>query len=114
MISCCVYGNKRLISSRKKGEIMIRLRYLITALTFISIAGWFSAIQAQRPYRLSEQDMKNLLERIEKGADRYRSSLKEALGESRFDDTKAEDNINQFVKNFEVATDRLQARFDDN
>jgi hypothetical protein len=62
---------------------------------------------------MSEQEMKDLLSSIEKGADRYKDSLNRALDVSRFNNSKTEDNINQFIKDFEDATDRLQARFDD-
>ena len=92
---------------------MTRLRNVITVLIFILCAGVFLPAAAQRPYRLSEQEVKNLLSRIETGADRYRESLKEALGASRYDDTRAENHINQFIKEFEAATDRLKDRFDD-
>jgi hypothetical protein len=93
---------------------MIRLRYAVIVLAIILCAGVVATVKAQRPYRLSEQEMKNLLDRIEKGAERYRNSLKDALGASRYDDTKAEDNINEFINGFESATDRLEGRFDDN
>jgi hypothetical protein len=70
-------------------------------------------IQAQHAYRLSEKDMKELLKRIEKQSESFRSSLKSALEHSRFDDTKAEDRINDFVKDFEKATEHLRGRFDE-
>jgi cytochrome c556 len=66
------------------------------------------------PHRINDRRVKALLERIEEAADRFRGSLKEALDKTRFDDTKAEDNINHFIKNFEQATDRLKDRFDKN
>jgi DNA repair exonuclease SbcCD ATPase subunit len=73
---------------------------------------WSWAGLTNSPYRISDEQLKNLLGRIEKGADRFRDSLKDALSRSRLDDTRAEDNINQFVKDFEEATDRLEGRFD--
>lgn len=91
---------------------MKRMRQTIAILALVLCAGLITA-EAQQPQRLSEQQMKNLLERIEKGADSFRDSLKNALGQSRYDDTRAEDNINQFVKDFESATDQLEGRFDD-
>ena len=66
---------------------------------------------SDRPNRMNENQLKNLLGRIEKGADSFRSSLKDAVSHSRFDDTSAEGDINRFVKEFEVATDRLKDRF---
>src|SRR5687767_9580351 len=93
---------------------MIRIRYAITILAIILFASVLIPVQAQKPYRLSEQEVKNLLDRVEQGAERYRNSLKDALGASRYDDTKVEDNINEFINGFESATDRLEGRFDDN
>jgi hypothetical protein len=60
---------------------------------------------------MNEAQVKNLLGRIEKGADAFRGSLKDAVSHSRFDDTSAEGNINRFVKDFEVATDHLKEQF---
>jgi hypothetical protein len=77
------------------------------------LAGIVGSARAQRIDRMSEQEMKNLLERIEKGADRFRESVGKGLDRSRLDDTKTEDNINQYIKDFEQATDRLKSRFDD-
>lgn len=75
---------------------------------------WLSATAlAQRPYRASHEHVKAMIERLEKGTDVFRNSLKAALDQSRFDGRKAEDNINQFVKDFEQATDRLKDRFGD-
>jgi hypothetical protein len=85
----------------------------MAVLAVISLAGLFSIAQAQRPYRLTEREMKNLLERIEKGADKFRDSLEDALDDTRLDGTRREDRINDFVKDFEAATDRLKDRFDD-
>lgn len=92
---------------------MKRIREIIAIMTVMLFAGVVTA-DAQRPYRLSEDQMKELLERIEKGADSFRDSLKDALSKSRFDDTRAEDDINRFVKDFESATDQLESRYDDN
>lgn len=69
---------------------------------------------AQVAYRLTEKEMKALLERIEQGADRFRDSLADSLDASYLDDTRTEDNINQFIKEFEAATDHLEDRFDNN
>ena len=92
---------------------MKSMKEIIAIMAVVLLACVVTA-QAQRPYRPSEKQMKNLLERIEKGADSFRDSLKNALGKSRYDDTRAEDNINQFVKDFESATDQLEERFNDN
>lgn len=47
---------------------------------------------------------------IESGANRFRRSLDEALDRSRLNQTPAEREINQHVRDFENATDRLKQR----
>ena len=77
------------------------------------LTGLAGSVAAQSPYRLSEKEMKDLLSRIDKQAATFRSSLKSALNHSRFDDTKEEDHINDFVKGFEQATERLKHHYDE-
>lgn len=86
----------------------------VTAIAVITLVfGLATTVQAQHAYRLSEKQMKDLLKRIEKQSETFRSSLKSALEHSRYDDTKAEDRINDFVKEFEKATEHLKNRFDE-
>jgi hypothetical protein len=68
---------------------------------------------AQAPTRLSDDQVERLLDRIEKAADKFRESLDDALDKSRVDDSKFEEQVNRYVKEFENATDRLEKRFDD-
>jgi hypothetical protein len=70
-------------------------------------------VEAQQAFRLSEKEMKDLLKRVEDGADRFKTSLKKALSDSRFDDTRAENRINDFVKGFDKAAERLKDKFSD-
>jgi chromatin segregation and condensation protein Rec8/ScpA/Scc1 (kleisin family) len=83
-------------------------------LTFMFLAGFATIAQAQRPYRLSEGDLKQLISRLEQHTDQFRKSLDSSLDRSSLDGSRAEDRINDFVKAFEEATDRLKDRFDDN
>jgi Rad3-related DNA helicase len=86
----------------------------ITVLTVVAIlVGLAGSIRAQEAYRLSEREMKELLSRIDKQSEVFRGSLKRAMNHSRLDDTKAEDRINDFVKDFSEATDRLKHRYSD-
>ena len=83
-------------------------------LTLMFLAGFATIAQAQRPYRLSEGDLKQLINRLEQHSDQFRKSLDSSLDRSSLDGSRAEDRINDFVKAFEEATDRLKDRFDDN
>jgi len=84
---------------------------LITAIVLLLALG--GSVAAQGPYRLSEKEMKDLLARIDKQAERFRGSLKSALNHSSFDHSKQEDRINDFVKGFEEATERLKHHYGD-
>lgn len=89
-------------------------RYIAsTVLVVAGIGATPSPALAQEPTRLSDEQVEQLLERIEKAADKYRESLDDALDKSHLDDSKREDEINRYVKEFEDATDRLESRFDD-
>src|SRR5258705_11174635 len=87
----------------------IRWSFVAAIVLFIGIA---ANVSAQSAYRLSEKEMKDLLSRIDKQAATFRSSLKSALNHSRVDDSKQEDRINDFVKGFEQATERLKHHYD--
>src|SRR5437764_14356307 len=65
-----------------------------------------------QPYRISDQQVDTLLRRIANESDRFRNDLDNSLDRSRYDGTRAEDNINQFVSNFADATAQLRSRFD--
>jgi len=89
---------------------LIKHSFVATTVLLIALAG---NVAAQSAYRLSEKEMKDLLSRIDKQAATFRSSLKSALNHSRIDDSKEEDRINDFVKRFEQATERLKHRYND-
>jgi len=88
-------------------------RSLALAVVFALTSIGMTVAAQQRPYRLSDQQVKDLLSRIEKDIDTFRPNLARALGRSRIDGNRKEDNINQFVKDFEQSTDRLRDRVND-
>jgi hypothetical protein len=79
----------------------------------ILLMGLIGTAATQTVYRISEKEMKDLLERIEKQAGNYRGSLKSALNHSDIDHSKQEDRINDFVKAFEEATEKLKHHYSD-
>jgi len=86
-------------------------RSIVTAM--VLIIGLAGAAAAQSVYRLSEKEMKDLLSRIDKQAEKFRGSLKSALNHSDIDHSKQEDRINDFVKGFEEATEKLKHHYND-
>ena len=62
-------------------------------------------------YRISDRQLDALIRRIENGTDRFRADMGNALDRSTYNGTRAEDNINQFVRDFETATNQLRSRF---
>lgn len=95
-----------------RSRMGVMLTSMLAVIIFALLMGHGSIIHARQSYRPTEKEMKALLERIERGADRFRNSLDKMLDASAIDNTRAEDNINHFVKEFEVATDHLKHRFD--
>lgn len=74
--------------------------------------GYPTTTTTGQPYRLSDAQIDALLRRISVESDRFRNDLGNALDRSRYDNTRAEDNINQFVSDFADATAQLRSRFD--
>lgn len=71
-----------------------------------------SVVATQSAYRVSDAQLEAVLRRIETKSDTFRTSLDRALDRSRFNNTNSEDNINEFVKDFENETDMLRRKFD--
>jgi hypothetical protein len=65
----------------------------------------------QRAYRVTDQQLDALIRRIENRTDTFRAALDRSLDRTRYDGTRAEDDINRFVRDFEQSTDTLRARF---
>lgn len=82
---------------------------LAVLMTLVSTAG---AQVVGQPYRISDRDVVQLLDRIKSETSTFRDSLKKALNKSRLDRTTREDDINAYVKAFEEETKRLDDNFD--
>lgn len=83
---------------------------LIAFATTVSIAANESSLAQRTWYR---GNVRELIKRLETDTDRYKSSLDRALDRSRINGTRLEDEINEFVRQFEEATDRLRERAED-
>lgn len=72
---------------------------------------YLSTVNTQTPYRLSDRDVEQLLNRVDQRANDYKGSLDRALDNSKLDGTKQEDNINKFVSDFRESTKDLRQKF---
>ncbi|MEW6127287.1 MAG: hypothetical protein AB1757_09625 [Acidobacteriota bacterium] len=86
--------------------------YILMAFLLI-LTSFNHSLFAQRAYRVSDREMQNLLNRIETRATQFRSSLDQAIDRSSLNGTQREDEINQYVRDFDVAIARLAERFRD-
>jgi len=75
--------------------------------------GFSSTAQAQQPYRVSDRQISDILHRLEQNSGRFRNSLDASLDRSRTDGTRAEDDINAFVRDFDNSVEQLKQRFND-
>ncbi len=92
-------------------------------LAMISLVGFSVDANAQRrnrvernrntQYRVNYRDANNVIKRIENKADRFKRALDRDLDRSRIDGTNREDNINEFVSQFEQATNQLRSNYRD-
>ena len=88
---------------------------LVLAMSFLGmlvVASANRALAQNRPYRLSDREVGNIIRAIERQADTFRKSLDDALDKSRFDNTRREDEINASVREFDRETKRLHDHFD--
>jgi hypothetical protein len=82
---------------------------LVFAMLSLGLAS--AQAQTQRPYRINDRQVDNVLRRVEASADRFRASFSTAMDRSRWNGTSTEDQLNSYVQNFETATDQLRSRF---
>ncbi|MEZ5425225.1 MAG: hypothetical protein R2747_03065 [Pyrinomonadaceae bacterium] len=93
-------------------------RYLVSDLNTLSryygvTSDWRSApATINTPYRVSDDQVETTLKSIELKTDQFKRSLDRALDRSRINGTTTEDSVNQYVGEFETATDNLKRKFE--
>lgn len=89
------------------------LRGTHTALLVLLLAGPLvpAAAQQGRPYKVSEEQVRNLLQRLEERADAFRSVVDIVLEVSRLEGTPREDRLDLLVEEFEREVDTFEERF---
>lgn len=89
---------------------MKRLIALVAFASLTLIVCTQSTTAQRRWYR---GNVLNNIRELERDTDRFKSSLDRALDRSTLNGTREEDEINDYVKRFEEATDRLRDRAED-
>jgi hypothetical protein len=82
---------------------------IVTALV-LALASAGMTVQAQT-YNRSQRSTRQLIRRIEQRTAVFRASVDATLDSSRIDGTRREDNINQFMRDFEQSVSNLSDRF---
>ncbi|HEY5885084.1 MAG TPA: YMGG-like glycine zipper-containing protein, partial [Pyrinomonadaceae bacterium] len=62
--------------------------------------------------RLSDDQLGQLIRRIDSGGEAFRTSLTDAFGERRYDQSRSEGTMNERVRVFKNATDQLRNQFE--
>ena len=89
-----------------------KFRQIVLAILMVGLVSpGLPALAQQRPYRVNNWQVAQLLRRIEMRTERFRQDLSLALNQSYLDNTRREENINEFVQNFEATTSRLRDNF---
>jgi hypothetical protein len=81
---------------------------LVLALTSVGLF----AQTPRRTTRARDNQLRQLIHNLEDHTDQFRSTVDSTLDQSRIDGTRAEDNINTFVRDFQDSVHRLHERFD--
>jgi outer membrane lipoprotein SlyB len=83
----------------------------LTLTLALLLVGGNLAVFAQRPYRVNDRQVELLITRIETRTDSFRNISSTALERSRINGTSRENELNNYINEFERATDRLKERF---
>ena len=86
--------------------------FVLIAAAIILISTTSSTL-AQRPRPWYRGNVREIIRQLETDTDSFKSSLDSALDRSSINGSRAEDEINEYVKRFEEATDRLRDRSED-
>lgn len=88
------------------------IRSRIVALAGVFALTGVSVIVAaqQRPSRVSDEQVRDLLSRMDTGIAAFRASFDQAINRSPINGSRAEEDVNQSVNDFKQAADRLRDR----
>jgi hypothetical protein len=97
-----------------KRDFMIGVRHTAVLVAGLALTiGSVTAVSQQRPYRVSPQQVKDGLNRIDARAATFRLSFARAIERSRLRGSRAADEIDRSVDDLKQATARLRDRLND-
>jgi len=90
---------------------MTKRSHIVALAAMFALTGVSVIVAAQqRPNRVSDQQVTDVLGRMDSGIAAFRSSFDQAIDRDRINGSRAEDDINHTVNDFKQATDRLRDR----
>jgi hypothetical protein len=89
---------------------MSRRSHIVALATLFALASVSVILAQQRPNRVSDQQLGDLLNRVDAGVAAFRGSFEHAINRTPIKGSRVEDDINQSVNNFKQAADRLRDR----
>ncbi len=90
---------------------MTRRSRIVALASVFALTGVSVIVAAQqRTTRVSDQQVEDLLSRVDTGIAAFRASFDQAINRSPINGSRAEDDINQSVNDFKQAADRLRDR----
>jgi YMGG-like Gly-zipper len=90
---------------------MTKRSHIVALAAVFALMGVSVIVAAQqRPNRVSDQQITDLLSRMDTGIAAFRSNFDQAIDRNRINGSRAEDDINHTVNDFKQATDRLRDR----
>jgi DNA repair ATPase RecN len=95
---------------RRVGRFILYVSMLLTLPTMNSLAYRNSLAQRTSVVRTN---VRQIIRNLETDTDTFKNSLNRALDHSSLDGTRSEDEINEYVKKFEHATDKLKDKAED-
>jgi DNA repair ATPase RecN len=93
---------------RRVVSFTLSVLMLLPLTTINSLAHRNSLVQ-----RVVRTNVREIIRNLEADTDTFKSSLDRALDHSPLDGTRSEDEINEYVKQFERATDKLKDKAED-
>ncbi|HMF55670.1 MAG TPA: YMGG-like glycine zipper-containing protein [Pyrinomonadaceae bacterium] len=91
-----------------------RMRQITALALVVLLASVSISAQTRRPYGGTNAATRQLIRSIEDRTDVFRNSLDSTLDRSRYDGTRAEDDINRFVRDFQDSVRDFRQRYNAN